>query len=72
MDLPGLHPLYMLACFGSLWLVIRPLSGMWKTLDFMMLTRSMSVKVKVPKELMRKASNYAHNEMNDTKRCKIG
>ena len=33
---------------------------------------SMSVKVKVPQELMTQASNDEHNEMNDTKGVRIG
>ena len=32
----------------------------------------MSVKVKVPNERMRPASNDAHNEMNDTQDVRIG
>ena len=32
----------------------------------------MSVKVKVPNELMRSTSNDVHNEMNDTKYVRIG
>ena len=34
--------------FWSLWPVIPPLFGVGETLDFMMLTQSMSVKIKVP------------------------
>ena len=42
------------------------------TLDFMILTCSMSFKVIVPKERMRPALINAHNEMNDTKGFRIG
>ena len=37
-----------------------------------MLTWSMSVKVKVPNEWIRTASNDEYNEMNDTKGIRIG
>ena len=52
--------------------MIPALFGVGRTLDFMMLTLSMSVKVKVPNELMKPTSNDSHNEMNDTKGVRIG
>ena len=53
-------------------MVIPPLFGVRKAPDFIMLTRSMSVKVKVSNERMRPTSNDAHNEMNDTNVVRIG
>ena len=61
-----------LAFFKSLWPVIPHLLGVRETLDFIMFTWSMSVKVKVAKEWMRPATNDAHNEMNDIKGFTIG
>ena len=54
----GSIPMYA-SMFGTLWPVIPPLFGVGQTLDFMMLTGSMSVKVGVPQSMK-------GNEMNDT------
>ena len=53
----GSIPMY-LTCFGSLWPVIPQLFGVGKTLDFVMLTHYMLIKVKVSKERMSAASKY--------------
>ena len=52
--------------------MIPPLFGVGETLYYMMLTLSMSLKVKVPNERMRPTSNEAYKEMNDTEGVRIG
>ena len=61
MDLAGFKFPCMLTYFCSLLTVIQPLLNVWfHDTDFMMLTTSMLVKLKVP------------NEMYDTKSVRIG
>ena len=62
----------MLACFGVTLAGDSTFFRVGETMDFMMFTWSISLKVKVPNEWMRPASNDAHNEINDTKGVRIG
>ena len=67
----GSVPIYA-SIYGWFLPVTPTLLSVGGTLDIFMLTWSMSVKVNVPHEWMRPASNDGHNKMNDTKGVMIG